>query len=784
MAEQASLNQLLQWSIRNSTAPDPNQTPSDPSDPNTQAPSDPSHGLTPQMLSSLLSGPSDADLMRESMTAILSPTTTPEDKTVAWDNFEQLIEQIDNANNIPSLGLWAPLLSQLEAEDKDGRASAAACCGTAVQNNVQAQEVFHRLGGPGRLVGVVLGDKEEKVRRKAVGASFMYLRRWLTLAATAAAAPLLKAPPGNDFTEVATTTPTLVEATQAHILVSHNEPDLAALGSPLPARPRIWETFPFADDAVKGSVVMPAMYTPGASMSFTNHDGKPAWLRTQCQLKLGVDQAYCDNWLYPECGDKCNMYNGKLEEGKLDVGFKRADMSLPTRRWLAIATQAIPERVAKMTVRNLPVVAKSMPCEAGCRLQVVNSLVRKAVTVGMLFGRDLVVNNNHTLAGRGDDYTTAVINATIRALGSPQAFSPSTSSPTRRSLDDELADLELTQSLSDQHSALVARGIPKVLKGGIAKVNSLARTVFTKTSRLVRLVNLKIRPGFVAKHGVYRGLYELQPIDLEDIEMWLWQLDRQSSFEELGSEEPESDWSGSEWSGPSGHSPEESKPEGQDPKGLGAIEEWLEQLDRQSSFEKPGSEVPESEWSGSEWSDRSGHSSEGSGSDEWLYEEPSEGSGSEATSIQFSDLGSKGVAAIEMWVDLLDRPSAPDLDSVWNLPDNVPWEMSQSVLDYEVFLADQAEPVVFVQDASRDSPLNEELNDWSADDGRFLARPNIDDLEDMLPDEWSVEDGRYLAWPEDDETVNEPVKVLPEDAMTPILPDQWLSDWLEEMKAN
>lgn len=170
MAEQASLNQLLQWSIRNSTAPDPNQTPSDPSDPNTQAPSDPSHGLTPQMLSSLLSGPSDADLMRESMTAILSPTTTPEDKTVAWDNFEQLIEQIDNANNIPSLGLWAPLLSQLEAEDKDGRASAAACCGTAVQNNVQAQEVFHRLGGPGRLVGVVLGDKEEKVRRKAVGA--------------------------------------------------------------------------------------------------------------------------------------------------------------------------------------------------------------------------------------------------------------------------------------------------------------------------------------------------------------------------------------------------------------------------------------------------------------------------------------------------------------------------------------------------------------------------------------------------------------------------------------
>ena len=57
-----------------------------------------------------MGGPSDATLLKEAMAAIQSPDASNENKLVAFDNFEQLIENIDNANNIESLGLWTPLI--------------------------------------------------------------------------------------------------------------------------------------------------------------------------------------------------------------------------------------------------------------------------------------------------------------------------------------------------------------------------------------------------------------------------------------------------------------------------------------------------------------------------------------------------------------------------------------------------------------------------------------------------------------------------------------------------
>ncbi len=123
------MNQLLKWSIENSDAT---------SDPNAVPPS--GHGLNAEALTSLLGGPSDADLMKESMAAIRSPDITLENKLIAFDNLEQLIENLDNANNMEPLGLWTPLISQLGSEEPDLRRMAAWCLGTAVQNNVKAQE--------------------------------------------------------------------------------------------------------------------------------------------------------------------------------------------------------------------------------------------------------------------------------------------------------------------------------------------------------------------------------------------------------------------------------------------------------------------------------------------------------------------------------------------------------------------------------------------------------------------------------------------------------------------
>ena len=133
------LNQLLKWSIENSEAS--RSDPSSKTDSKAERADWPAgRPLNADSLQSLMGGPSDADLMKESMAAIRSPDVSIKDKLVAFDNFEQLIESIDNANNMEALGLWMPLMSQLDNEEADMRRMAAWCLGTAVQNNVKAQE--------------------------------------------------------------------------------------------------------------------------------------------------------------------------------------------------------------------------------------------------------------------------------------------------------------------------------------------------------------------------------------------------------------------------------------------------------------------------------------------------------------------------------------------------------------------------------------------------------------------------------------------------------------------
>ena len=74
------------------------------------------------------------------MNAITSNDVTLGNKLTAFDNLEQLVETIDNANNLEVLGLWTPLVQQLHNEEPELRRMAAWCIGTAVQNNLKAQE--------------------------------------------------------------------------------------------------------------------------------------------------------------------------------------------------------------------------------------------------------------------------------------------------------------------------------------------------------------------------------------------------------------------------------------------------------------------------------------------------------------------------------------------------------------------------------------------------------------------------------------------------------------------
>jgi len=109
------------------------------------------------------------------MSAILSPDPeiTLDDRLIAFDNFEQLIENLDNANNLEPLALWTPLLSCLGNKEGEIRKMAAWCVGTAVQNNERSQERLVAMNGVPALVGLAV-DAEENgvenslVRRKAI----------------------------------------------------------------------------------------------------------------------------------------------------------------------------------------------------------------------------------------------------------------------------------------------------------------------------------------------------------------------------------------------------------------------------------------------------------------------------------------------------------------------------------------------------------------------------------------------------------------------------------------
>lgn len=165
------LNELLKWSIEQSDA-----TRNDP-----DAPA-PTTQLTPELMASLMGGPSDADLMKASMEIITSgdaEQVSLDDKLIAFDNFEQLIEGLDNANNIANLSLWTPLLDQLKHDEREMRKMAAWCVGTAVQNNERTQERLLAMGGLPLLVNLATQEDEHNdVRRKAVYALSSAVRNY------------------------------------------------------------------------------------------------------------------------------------------------------------------------------------------------------------------------------------------------------------------------------------------------------------------------------------------------------------------------------------------------------------------------------------------------------------------------------------------------------------------------------------------------------------------------------------------------------------------------------
>lgn len=128
------LNKLLKWSITNSDA-------SKDAEDESNAVDSSKSNITPELISRLFRNQeSDATLMCRYIAAVQHPEIELNDKLVAFDNFEQLIEGIDNAMNIESLGLWPDIISLLKHEETEIRLYAAWSVGTAVQNNPKTQD--------------------------------------------------------------------------------------------------------------------------------------------------------------------------------------------------------------------------------------------------------------------------------------------------------------------------------------------------------------------------------------------------------------------------------------------------------------------------------------------------------------------------------------------------------------------------------------------------------------------------------------------------------------------
>ncbi|KAK3392002.1 nucleotide exchange factor Fes1-domain-containing protein [Sordaria brevicollis] len=193
-----NLSNLLKWSIEAQTAAQAGQSHSNGNTPASIEGPAPGSGavatspapevtapgprpIDPEVLASLFGGPSEAELMKAAIEVITdpSPEVTLENRLIAFDNFEQLIENLDNANLLEKLSLWTPLLNVLEHEEEEMRFFAAWCVGTAVQNNEKTQERLLAMGGVPKLVKLAMEEGEtEKVRRKATYALSSAVRNY------------------------------------------------------------------------------------------------------------------------------------------------------------------------------------------------------------------------------------------------------------------------------------------------------------------------------------------------------------------------------------------------------------------------------------------------------------------------------------------------------------------------------------------------------------------------------------------------------------------------------
>ncbi|KAK4684729.1 hypothetical protein P7C73_g5438, partial [Tremellales sp. Uapishka_1] len=131
-------------------------------------------------------GKSDSVIMKEKMAYAMDEKNTLDDRVEALDDFEMLIELIDNANNMAILKLWDSIKVLLASEHDEIVRHAAWICGTAVQNNLKAQAALYIHNIFPILLALLQSSRSTATRAKAAYALSSSLKHW-PLAASALA---------------------------------------------------------------------------------------------------------------------------------------------------------------------------------------------------------------------------------------------------------------------------------------------------------------------------------------------------------------------------------------------------------------------------------------------------------------------------------------------------------------------------------------------------------------------------------------------------------------------
>lgn len=151
------MESLLRWGIENSN----------PDNLARQQPQD-LKPLDPAIIDAIL-GKSDADLMKEALAVAVDESKAEDDRVQALDDFEMLVEQIDNANNMVKLKMWEPIHDLLSSPSDPIQRQVLWVIGTAVHNNPSAQASYLALSPLPTLLSFLLPSvPSPKTRSKAV----------------------------------------------------------------------------------------------------------------------------------------------------------------------------------------------------------------------------------------------------------------------------------------------------------------------------------------------------------------------------------------------------------------------------------------------------------------------------------------------------------------------------------------------------------------------------------------------------------------------------------------